>query len=80
MRALEARGNFAAALAVYEQLRCLQRDELRAVPGTATQALHRELLAIQRRIPTRCRTDPIEQLPIAARIPLAVVRLKDSLI
>jgi len=46
MRALEARGNIAAALAVYEQLRCLLRDELGAVPGTATQALHRELLAI----------------------------------
>jgi DNA-binding SARP family transcriptional activator len=46
MRALEARGNIAAALTVYEQLRCLLRDELGAVPGTATQALHRELLAI----------------------------------
>jgi DNA-binding SARP family transcriptional activator len=46
MRALEARGNAAAALAVYDQLRRLLRDELGAAPGAATQALHKHLLAV----------------------------------
>jgi DNA-binding SARP family transcriptional activator len=46
MRALEARGNAADALAVYDQLRCLLRDELGAAPCAATQDLHKELLAI----------------------------------
>ncbi len=46
MRALEARGNTADALAVYDQLRRLLRDELGAAPCAATQALHRELLAV----------------------------------
>jgi DNA-binding SARP family transcriptional activator len=46
MRALEARGNAAAALAVYDQLRRLLRDELGAAPCAATQALHKELLAV----------------------------------
>lgn len=44
MRALAAEGNAAAALAVYEQLRVLLRDELGASPSGATQALHRALL------------------------------------
>jgi DNA-binding SARP family transcriptional activator len=46
MRALEARGNAAAALAVYDQLRRLLREELGAAPCAATQALHKELLAV----------------------------------
>ncbi len=46
MRALEARGNVAAALAVYDQLRRLLRDELGTAPGAQTQALHKELLAV----------------------------------
>jgi DNA-binding SARP family transcriptional activator len=46
MRALEARGNVAAALAVYDELRRLLRDELGAAPGADTQALHKGLLAI----------------------------------
>src|SRR5438046_1840671 len=45
MRALEAQGNVAAALAVYDQLRCLLRDELGTAPGAQTQALHKQLLA-----------------------------------
>jgi DNA-binding SARP family transcriptional activator len=45
MRALRARGNAAAALAVYDDLRCLLRDELGTTPGAETQALHKELLA-----------------------------------
>ena len=46
MRALEARGNVAAALAVYDELRCVLRDELGTAPGAQTQALHRELLSV----------------------------------
>ena len=46
MRALKARGNAAAALAVYDELRCLLRDELGTIPGGDTQALHKELLAV----------------------------------
>jgi DNA-binding SARP family transcriptional activator len=45
MRALEARGNTATALEIYDQLRRLLRDELGAAPCTATQALHKKLLA-----------------------------------
>src|SRR5712692_908945 len=40
MRALESRGNVAPALAVYDQLRRLLRDELGAAPCAETQALH----------------------------------------
>jgi DNA-binding SARP family transcriptional activator len=46
MRALDARGNAADALAVYDQLRHLLRDDLGAAPCAATQALHKELLAV----------------------------------
>jgi DNA-binding SARP family transcriptional activator len=46
MRALEARGNAADALVVYEQLRRLLRDDLGVAPGAATQALHKHLLAV----------------------------------
>jgi SARP family transcriptional regulator, regulator of embCAB operon len=44
MRALEAQGNIAAALTVYDELRCLLSDELGTAPGTVTQALHKQLL------------------------------------
>jgi DNA-binding SARP family transcriptional activator len=46
MRALEAQGNSADALAVYDRLRRLLRDELGTAPGAATQALHKHLLAV----------------------------------
>src|SRR5438128_2687345 len=46
MRALEARGNVAAALAVYDELRCRLREELGAAPGAVTQALHKQLLTV----------------------------------
>jgi DNA-binding SARP family transcriptional activator len=44
MRALAARGDAAAALAAYDQLRQLLRDELGVSPCPATQALHARLL------------------------------------
>jgi SARP family transcriptional regulator, regulator of embCAB operon len=44
MRALAARGDPAAALGVYEQLRQLLREELGVSPSPATQALHVRLV------------------------------------
>lgn len=44
MRALAARGDRAAALTVFEQLRCRLRDELGVSPGPAATGLHRGLL------------------------------------
>jgi DNA-binding SARP family transcriptional activator len=49
MRAFEAHGNVAAALVVYDELRCLLRDELGIAPSSETQALHRELLSARPR-------------------------------
>lgn len=48
MRALDRRGDRAAALAVYERLRCVLRDELGADPSPASRRLHSELLGAQR--------------------------------
>ncbi len=45
MEALAARGEVAEALAAYEELRVLLRDELGMAPGAATRALHERLLA-----------------------------------
>jgi DNA-binding SARP family transcriptional activator len=44
MRALARRGDRAAALAVYDQLRRALRDELGTSPSPATQAVHARLL------------------------------------
>ena len=44
METLEARGNTAEALLVYEALRRRLRDELGAAPSSSTQAVHRRLL------------------------------------
>jgi SARP family transcriptional regulator, regulator of embCAB operon len=44
MQALAAEGNVAEALASYERLRTLLRDELGVGPSPPTQALHRALL------------------------------------
>ena len=44
MEALAAEGNLAEALAAYERLRGLLREELGIAPSAPTQALHRELL------------------------------------
>ena len=44
MRALAARGDAAAALAVYDKLRQLLREELGVSPCSSTQALHARLL------------------------------------
>ena len=45
MRALAASGNVAEALAAYERLRVLLRDELGVDPCRAVQDAHAELLA-----------------------------------
>ena len=44
MRALAARGDTAAALAAYDQLRQLLREELGVSPSPATQTMHARLL------------------------------------
>lgn len=44
MEALEAEGNGAEALVVYEQLRTLLRDDLGTTPSPKTLAVHRRLL------------------------------------
>jgi DNA-binding SARP family transcriptional activator len=44
MEVLAARGNIAEALRAYEELRCLLRDELGAVPSPPLQAVHLRLL------------------------------------
>lgn len=44
MDALDARGNVAEALILYEQLRCLLRDELGITPSAPMQRRHEELL------------------------------------
>ena len=44
IRALAARGDAAAALAAYDQLRQLLREELGVSPCPATQVLHARLL------------------------------------
>ena len=44
MEALAARGEVAEALAAYERLRVLLRDELGMTPGEAVRALHARLL------------------------------------
>jgi SARP family transcriptional regulator, regulator of embCAB operon len=44
MRTLAGRGDVAQALATYERLRVLLRDELGVSPGPAAQTLHAELL------------------------------------
>jgi class 3 adenylate cyclase/DNA-binding SARP family transcriptional activator len=44
MEALAATGNVAEALQVYEELRCLLRDELGVAPAAELQALHQRLL------------------------------------
>lgn len=45
MLALDARGNRAEALQVYEELRCLLRDELGTSPSPASVELHLRMLA-----------------------------------
>jgi len=44
MQALEARGEIAEALRVYDRLRCLLRDQLGIPPRRELQALHERLL------------------------------------
>jgi DNA-binding SARP family transcriptional activator len=44
MEVLAARGDTATALAVYEQLRRIVRDELGVDPGPAAQQIHHRLL------------------------------------
>ena len=58
MEALAARGEVAEALAAYEALRVLLRDELGMAPGEAARALHERLLAGTSPAPSRRRRGP----------------------
>ena len=44
MEALDRQGNIAEALVVYDELRCLLRDELGVAPGESTQQVYKRLL------------------------------------
>ena len=57
MKALAAAGNVAEALRVYEQLRCLLRDELGITPSPELVALHRRLLAGESEVPVPASLD-----------------------
>jgi len=74
MEALAATGNVAEALQVYDELRCLLRDELGVAPAAGLQALHQRLLAGDAvGVPEPPRAAPARPEP--ARPPLrAVVR------
>ena len=63
METLGASGNVAEALQVYEELRCLLRDELGVTPAPEVQALHQRLLAAE---PVR---EPVRTIVRAAIAP-----------
>ena len=67
MEALAARGEVAEALAAYERLRVLLRDELGTAPGEATRALHARLLAGD--VPTSPAPAPRATAPEPGRLP-----------
>ena len=59
MEALAARGEVAEALAAYERLRVVLRDELGTTPGEAARAVHERLLTGEAAAPAA----PAERLP-----------------
>jgi len=67
MEALAARGELAEALAAYERLRVLLRDELGTAPGEAARALHARLLNGEPDDP-RERSAPRPPVPLPAPI------------
>ena len=71
MEALAARGEVAEALAAYEELRVLLRDELGMAPGAATRALHERLLAGE---PARARPAPAGATPQRVPLPALLAR------
>jgi len=76
MQVLAARGDTAAALAVYDRLRRAVRDELGVDPGPEVRRLHRRLLQaasdISRRDPTRASSPagpPVRLAGVTTRSP-----------
>ena len=68
MRILARRGNGAAALQAYEELRTLLRDELGTLPGPVLRGLHAQLLAegdAPARRPVAMRRDELRRLAAA---------------
>ena len=67
MKALAARGEVAEALAAYERLRVLLRDELGMVPGEAVRELHERLLTGE--APAPATQAPPRPAPARDRLP-----------
>ena len=77
MEALAARGELAEALAAYEALRVLLRDELGMAPGEASRALHERLLAGE---PARARPAPAHAAPQRVPLPALMARERGELV
>jgi DNA-binding SARP family transcriptional activator/tetratricopeptide (TPR) repeat protein len=71
MEALAARGEVAEALAAYEELRVLLREELGMAPGAAIRALHERLLTGE---PARARPAPAGATPQRVPLPALLAR------
>jgi DNA-binding SARP family transcriptional activator len=71
MEALAATGNVAEALQVYDELRCLLRDELGVAPAAELQALHQRLLAGKSGTAPKVADRPVRQ-PVRRVVPAAV--------
>ena len=77
MEALAARGEVAEALAAYEELRVLLRDELGTTPGDAVRALHERLLTGE---PERSRQAPPSAKPARVPLPTLLSRARGELV
>jgi hypothetical protein len=77
MEALAARGEVAEALAAYEALRVLLRDELGMAPGAAIRALHERLLAGES---TPSRRAPTHATPQRVPLPALMARERGELV
>jgi DNA-binding SARP family transcriptional activator/tetratricopeptide (TPR) repeat protein len=77
MEALAARGEVAEALAAYEELRMLLREELGMAPGAAIRALHERLLAGE---PVRTRPAPAPATPQRVPLPALLARERGAFV
>jgi len=73
MRALEAQGNVAQALAVYEELRERLSDELGVTPGAQLRALHSRLLGAPQAAPAE---PPAAAKATPSPLPLSLARVR----
>ena len=80
MQALAARGDTAEALAAYEDLRVLLRDELGTAPGEAVRALHERLLTGEPIAPATPAPAPAPAQPPRVPLPALLTRAHDELV